>query len=145
MKVDLSSYFFLERAPEDRDEADEAWREKFSSRPYIFTESHWTSDLNLLVGPTYKDCVSESGVGAHVYPVIQDYIKFESENNRQFDFDMENRIRFMNNKASSYYRRTADYFNDILHITENLNILTSADGKNKSNIRVSLQYIKALL
>jgi len=77
--------------------------------------------------------------------VIQDFIRFETENNRDFDFDMQNRMDFMNHKTSTYFRRTVDYYNDIMHISENLQILYQADARSKSNIRVSLQYLKALL
>ena len=77
--------------------------------------------------------------------MIQDFIRFETENNRNYDFDMENRLGFMNHKSTTYFRRTVDYYNDIMHIAENLQILYQADSKSKSNIRVSLQYLKALL
>jgi len=58
---------------------------------------------------------------------------------------MQNRMAFMNHKSSTYFRRTVDYYNDIMHISENLQILYQADARSKSNIRVSLQYLKALL
>jgi len=145
LKVDLGDSLF--RSPEDlnRDDADREWKKRFASRPYIFSESHWTPDLYHIVGPIYKESVSEAGSGSVEYPVIQDYIRFETENNRNFDFDMENRMSFMNHKTTTYFRRTVDYYNDIMHITENLQILYQADARAKSNIRVSLQYLKALL
>ena len=54
MKVDLGNSFLRDAEDKTRDEADEAWKTHFASRPYIFTESHWTPDLYLIVGPIYK-------------------------------------------------------------------------------------------
>jgi len=54
LKVDLGDSLF--RSPEDlnRDDADREWKKRFASRPYIFSESHWTPDLYHIVGPIYK-------------------------------------------------------------------------------------------
>lgn len=157
-KLEIAESFFRDPTDKHRDEADEAWKRNFPSRPYIYSESHWTPDLYLIVGPVYKgtvifrllnnvviESISESGAGSVEYPVIQDYLNFETENNRSFDFDMENRLTFMNHKAGTAFRRTVDYYNDIMHIAENLQILYQSDARSKSNIRVSLQYLKALL
>jgi len=54
MKADPSDSFFRDPNDEIRDDADKAWKKSFTSRPYLFTESHWTPDLYLIVGPIYK-------------------------------------------------------------------------------------------
>jgi hypothetical protein len=70
LKVDVAEHFFRDQKDTRRDDADAAWKENFSSRPYLFTSSHWTPDLYLIAGPLYKDSISESGVGSFNYPVI---------------------------------------------------------------------------
>lgn len=142
----LYTSFF--RRPDDpsRDEADEAWLNYSFPRPFIFSESHWTPDLYLIVGPLYKDSVSEAGTGSGNFVVIQDYIRRESENVYDLNFDLDRRVNSMNKKITSTFRRSAEYFNDILHLAENLQVLHQYDSsKGKANLRVSFQYIKALL
>ena len=46
----------------------------------------------------------------------------------------------------SYYRRTVEYFNEILHIAENMQILYDFEPqKGKTNLKICLKYIKALV
>ncbi len=54
LKINPGESFFRDPKDATRDDADIAWKKSYASRPYIFTESHWTPDLYLIVGPVYK-------------------------------------------------------------------------------------------
>ena len=41
------------------------------------------------LGPLFKDSISEAGVGKGKYPVIQDYIRYSSEENNKKDIENE--------------------------------------------------------
>ncbi len=51
---------------------------------------------------------------------------------------------FMDHKTSTYFRRAVDYYNDIMHMAENLQIFIKLIPDLNLK-RVSLQYLKALL
>ena len=63
----------------EQDEADKLWCKIGLTRPYIFLSRNWTPILYTIVGPLFKDTISEAGVGKGTYPVVQDYIRFCTE------------------------------------------------------------------
>ena len=145
-KNPLYQSFFRNKDDTVRDEADEAWSKHTFSRPYVFSESHWTPELYAVVGPVYKDSISEAGVGASPYPVIQDYIRKESENNHNFEFDVQSRVDEKNRKGPNHFHRSSDYFNDVMQVAYDLEVISFFGiSKGKSDLNFACQHIKALL
>jgi len=109
------------------DDADKLWKERSLNRPYIFLSRNWTPVLYNIVGSLYKSTVGEAGVGRSNYPVLQDYIRFCSDKYSFSEFDTDKKKKILNDQIASRLPRGADYYNDLVNMAENLNILYSSE------------------
>lgn len=100
------------------------------STPYIQRQSYWTSELYHLVGPLYKDTISDNGLGQHYYPVIKDFISQVSS------------ARTLGAAATT--AREADYYSELISLAENMVLLKNL-ATGKAAKRTALRHIRSML
>ncbi|EAR94381.2 EF hand protein (macronuclear) [Tetrahymena thermophila SB210] len=129
------------------DDADKLWKEKSLHRPYIFLSKNWTPILYNVVGSLYKSTVGEAGVGKSNYPVLQDYIRFCSDKYNYSEFDIDKKKKILNDQIYSRLPKSADYYNDLINMAENLNILYSSEkiAGTSASLKIVLNYFKSML
>lgn len=103
----------------------------------------------------YKSTVGEAGVGRSNYPVLQDYIRYCSDK-----YTPASPTDAHNNSSTSLKKqqqllanqpRGADYYNDLINMAENLNILSTSSFFEKSPsggsdaLKSLLSYFKSML
>ena len=93
-------------------------KENLPTTAYVLRSSFWTPRLYLMVGPLYKDTISENGLGQHYYPVIRDYIASET--------------------------RSADYFSELISLAENLYLLR-LDSTGTAAKKNALKHVRSML
>ena len=84
---------------------------------YVLKESLWKPELYEIMGPLYRQSISESGYGQHNCPIIKEYL---SKN------------------------RHPDYFSELLMLAENFNLIQKPESTTVSK-RNALRHIKSML
>lgn len=83
---------------------------------YVLRSTCWNSDLYYLIGPLYRDIISESGSAQSYYPVIVDYINSN---------------------------RHPDYFSELLMLSENFALLKRQESSTTAK-RNSIRHIRSM-
>lgn len=84
---------------------------------YVLKESFWTPELYEIIGPVYRQSISESGLGHHTCPVIKEFLK---------------------------KTRHSDYFSELIMISENFCAIKSLKTTTTAK-RNALKHIKSML
>jgi hypothetical protein len=84
---------------------------------YVLKESFWTPELYEIIGPVYRQSISESGLGHHTCPVIKEFLK---------------------------KTRHSDYFSELIMIAENFCAIKSLKTTTTAK-RNALKHIKSML
>jgi len=90
----------------------------FPTVPYVLRPSYWTPKLFQLLGPLYKDTISENGLGQHYYPVVRDCIANDP--------------------------RSADYFSELMSLAENLYLLRTSSTGTAAR-KNALKHVRSML
>jgi Ca2+-binding EF-hand superfamily protein/serine/threonine protein kinase len=97
---------------------------------YVQRQSFWSPELYHLVGPLYKDTISDNGLGQHYYPVIRDFIAS---------------VRTAKTLgAAAATSRDADYYSELVSLAENLVLLKNL-ATGKAAKRTALRHIRSML
>jgi Ca2+-binding EF-hand superfamily protein/serine/threonine protein kinase len=107
-----------------------AARGRLPGSAYVQRQSHWSPELYHIVGPLYKDTISDNGLGQHYYPVIRDFIT---------------RVRTARTLgAAAVTSRDADYYSELISLAENMVLLKNlATGKAAKS--TALRHIRSML
>lgn len=105
------------------DEADMLWKKQRVHRPYVFLSRNWTPILYNIIGALYKSTVGEASVGKSGYVVLEDYIRLCSDKYTYSEFNVDKKKKILNDQIYSRLPRGADYYNDLINMVENINIL----------------------
>lgn len=84
---------------------------------YVLKESFWTPELYDIMGPIYRQNISESGYGHNSCPIIKEYLS---------------------------KTRHCDYFSELMMIAENFNLIQK-EGSTTVARRNALRHIKSML
>ena len=76
--------------------------------------------------------------------MIQDYIRFCSEQNHYSEYDLNTKLQKLNDSIDRALPKTVDYYNEMVSLAENMELLLDKTS-SKSALRVVLSYVKGML
>ena len=87
-----------------------------------------------------REALGDAGIGSASHPVIMDYIKFIYKTKKKPGFDGDSSIRYFNNLLKGSFVKSADYFSEILILSNNL-IQLEDPNVGTTSLKVVINYV----
>ena len=91
-----------------------------------------------------REAFGDAGLGSTMHPVILDYIKFVYSTRKKPSFEAESSISYFNSIIGGQVTKTADYYSEILILSNNM-VSLEDPNVGTTSLKVIVNYVNTIL
>jgi hypothetical protein len=91
-----------------------------------------------------REAFGDAGLGSATHPVILDYIRFIGSTRKRPGFEAESSIGYFNSLLQGSATKTADYFSEVMILSNNL-ISLEDPNIGTTSLKVIVNYVNTII